>query len=57
MVHMITLLTSIAHIDIREYTINFKIPSNLCNALGLLFYTRNEREIPNKLSDEPKKDG
>ena len=55
MVHMITMLTYIAQIDIGEY-------KNLFNALkqpwlpcfGFFLYPKNRREIPKMMLDDPK---
>ena len=54
-VHMISMFTSIAHIDIGEYKKTFKYLETTPNypVLGFL-YPKNKREIPKKLPDNPK---
>ena len=56
MVHMITMFTPLAHIDIGEYKnpfITFKLPQ--LPRFGSFLYPKDKREIPKKLLGDPKK--
>ena len=57
MVHMITMLTYIAQIDIGEYKNPFKCPETTLVTLpcfGFFLYPRNKRKIPKIMPDDPK---